>query len=54
MSQYKCDDCNDTGLLQTESLSLGRPFMEGSVLVYPVTCHGDWEETQCHCVGEND
>lgn len=44
-----CPDCNGTGLIETESIKIAR--------VYPpelteLIGKGDWEMTQCHCVGE--
>jgi hypothetical protein len=42
-----CEDCNDTGLIETEGLNIAR--------IYPVAelvGKSDWAMTQCHCVGE--
>jgi hypothetical protein len=56
MSKIKCNDCNDTGLIEVESVTLSRPFYDKTIggLAYQVYGHNDWHKGQCHCVGEDE
>lgn len=47
-----CKDCNDTGLIEVESIWLGRPYMENKKIVYPLYSRGDWEKVPCPCKEE--
>lgn len=52
MPDPNCEDCKGTGLIETESVTLSRPYYSKDMqcLVNDVMGHGDWKETQCHCI----
>lgn len=54
MARPDCADCGGKGELETETVSLGRPYMKNGHLVQDVIGHGNWQMTQCPCVGEED
>ena len=45
-----CEDCNDTGLIEVESVILSRPYMINGKKHYDVQSKGDWKMTQCRCI----
>lgn len=49
-----CEDCQGSGLIECERVTLGRPYMKNGHLVQDVIGHGDWHMTQCPCVGDSD
>lgn len=52
--KYKCKDCKDTKQIETCSMNVGLPYYdkELKMIVYQTFRSGDWEMTQCHCVGK--
>jgi hypothetical protein len=51
-----CDDCNDTGFIEVESITIGRPYYdrEKKCLVNDITGKSDWHMAICPCVGEDE
>ena len=50
-----CEDCLGTGLIEVETIKLGRAHITKSgELVTPYGALGNWHKAQCHCVGEED
>lgn len=53
-AKYKCEECKDTREILIESLQISRPYYskEKNGMVYDVAGLGNWQKTQCYCVGE--
>lgn len=47
--EIECEDCMDTGLIEVESVSIGRPYMKDGKLVQDWTGHGNWHKDVCPC-----
>jgi hypothetical protein len=56
MAWDKCDECKGSGKIMTESIHIGRPRYSKAIggLEYEVYGMGNWAETICSCVGEED
>lgn len=48
-----CPDCKGTGLIETETIHFGRPYMKDGELVFDEIGLGNWSMTKCHCIGED-
>jgi hypothetical protein len=49
-----CPDCNGTGFIETETIHFGRPYWKDGQIVCDVTGKGNWSQTQCPCIGEDE
>jgi hypothetical protein len=49
-----CEVCKGTGLIDTESIDIGRPYYKNGKLVYDITGKGNWQMTVCYCLSEKD
>lgn len=51
-----CEECKGTGLIETEGLVWSRPYYskEEGGIVRDFYGDGNWRETQCPCVGEDE
>lgn len=49
----KCNDCDDSGEIEVETVLLTKPYMKNGVLVQDVISDAGWTFIKCHCVGEN-
>jgi hypothetical protein len=51
---YKCEDCKDTGKIETETVILSRPYysLEQRGLVIDTQGQGDWAMTVCPCLSD--
>ncbi len=54
MAWDKCEDCNGTGVVETESVFMSRTYNKNGRLVVDIVGRGDWKKTQCPCVGEEE
>ena len=55
IAKKDCEDCKGAGLIETEGVVLGRTeySKEEGRLVIPCYGDGNWQMTQCPCVGED-
>lgn len=56
LANKDCEECKGTGLVETEGVILGRARYDKAAggLVTPYYGDGNWQQTQCPCVGENN
>lgn len=50
-----CEECNDTWIIKTEAIDLGRPYYskEHGGMVYNISSKGDWKDTPCYCLDDD-
>lgn len=49
-----CVECNNTGYIETQSITYGRLYWGKRGIMADVSGKGDWTKTICPCVGEED
>lgn len=56
MAQQNCTDCKGAGFIETEGLKVGRSKYDLRKDSLLIVCEGDgnFQRTQCHCVGEDE
>jgi len=56
MARMDCEDCMGSGKIETEGVRLARSRYDKKLgqMITPYVGDGNWQFTQCHCVGEED
>jgi hypothetical protein len=56
LAKKDCEECKGTGLIETEGVVWGRSYYskEHKQVVRDFHGDGNWRQTQCYCIGEDD
>jgi hypothetical protein len=54
MADPNCEECRGTGVIETESVAMGRPYYskEFKQMVVPTVGNGIWQKTVCYCLSD--